>query len=115
MPNMRLVQLDIWIDILLVAYNSIIGLYIIYTIYWLTRLIKVTVNGKLIFSWKKNFRCNFPALAWIFAQMIYYASDAEFKWFALHKQDQCAHSAYNNIGYIDTKTRVLTYPRLYDL
>ena len=47
--------------------------------------------------------------------MIYYASDAEFKRFALHKQDQCAHSAYNNIGYVDTKTRVLTYPRLYDL
>ena len=52
---------------------------------------------------EKKFRCNFPALAWIFAQMIYYASDAEFKWFALHKQDQCAHSAYNNTGYVDTK------------
>ena len=47
-------QLDIWIDIKLVAYYGMIDIYAIYIIYWLTRLIKVTVNGKLIFSWKKN-------------------------------------------------------------
>ena len=111
---MRLVQLDIWIDILLLAY------YYDRDICYLYNLLTYTFDQghrqwKTNIFLEKNFRCNFPALPWIFAQMIYYASDAEFKWFALHKQDQCAHSAYNNIGYVDTKTRVLTYPRLYDL
>ena len=102
MPNMRLVQLDIWIDILLVAY------YYDRDICYLYNLLTYTFDQGHC-QWKTNiflekkFRCNFPALAWIFAQMIYYASDAEFKWFALHKQDQCAHSAYNNTGYVDTK------------